>query len=321
MNRLERLLDLAHVLLSTREPITLAELREVFADYQGENLESARRKFERDKAALLELGLSVVYVDDEDEGRAGYVIDEKSSFLPEASFTEQERALLHAAARGALDAGDSPYADSLKLALAKIDADGSPSDRLVVRGTPASGRELELLQELTQAIAERKRVVLRYQKRDGSTSERPVEGYGVFRHERAWYLVGFDRLRGEQRTFRLSRIDAVKIDEKGGRGAHYQIPADFDLDAAARLDPLRFAIHAPMRCTVRIEPEVAFLVEKRWGPADEDGVITLETTNADRLVEEVLSLGARVELLEPPELRASVAEELRTILRAHEAQS
>jgi predicted DNA-binding transcriptional regulator YafY len=319
MNRLERLLDLALVLLRAREPVTLAALRDAFPDYRGENPESARRKFERDKAALLELGLSVRYVDDElDEAESGYVIDAKSSFLPETSLTEQERSLLYAAARGAIESGVSPYADSLRLALAKIGAEQSGSDRLVIRGTPASREELGLLQQLTSAIADRKRVVLRYTKRDGSSGDRAVEGYGVFRHERAWYFVGLDGLRQERRTFRLSRIESVKIDPRGGKGAHYQIPLDFDLDAAARIDPLAFALHAPVRCKVRIEGEVAFLVERRWGRADERGEIGFETTNVDRLVEEVLSLGARVELLEPAELRTAIARELRAIIAAHE---
>jgi predicted DNA-binding transcriptional regulator YafY len=319
MNRLERLLDLALVLLRAREPVTFAALRDSFADYRGENPESARRKFERDKAALLELGLSVRYMDDElDDSEPGYVIDAEASFLPVTSYSDQERALLYTAARGTIDSGVSPYADALRLALAKIGAEAEPSDRLVVRGTPASREELDLLERLTTAIADRKRVILRYAKRDGASSERVVEGYGVFRHERAWYFVGLDHLRGERRTFRLSRIQAVGVDRKVGKGAHYQVPEDFDLDAAARIDPLSFELHAPVACKVRVEREVAFLVEPRWGEADAQGEITFETTNVDRLIEEVLSLGARVELLEPAELRGTIAGELRRIIRAHE---
>jgi predicted DNA-binding transcriptional regulator YafY len=319
MNRLERLLDLALVLLRAREPVTFAALREDFSDYRGDNPESARRKFERDKAALLELGLSVRYVDDElDENEPGYVIDAEASFLPETSLSEQERALLVAAARGAIDSGTAPYADSLRLALAKIGAEGSSSDRLVIRGAPATREELDLLERLTTAIADRKRVVLRYTKPDGTSSERVVAGYGVFRHERAWYLVGLDHSRSERRTFRLSRIESVSVDPKGGKGTHYEVPEDFDLDAAARIDPLAFELHPPVICKVRVEPEVAFLVERRWGKADDRGEIVFETTNVDRVVEEVLSLGARAELLEPPEARVAIASELRSIIEAHE---
>ena len=246
------------------------------------------------------------------------MIDAASSFLPETSLTEQERALLYAAARGAIESGVSPFPDSLELALAKIGAEASAGARVVVRGTPASPEELSLLQQLTSSIADRKRVLLSYTKPNGTSSERSVEGYGVFRHERAWYLVGLDRSRDERRTFRLSRIASVRIDTKGGKGAHYSVPDDFDLDVAARLDPLFFGIHAPLRCTIRVEPELAFLVERRFGAAGEDGTISFETTNADRVVEEVLALGARAEILAPATLRDQMASELRAIIAAHE---
>ena len=56
MNRLERLLDLVHVLQTARAPVSLEALRELFPDYADGNADATRRKFERDKAELARIG-------------------------------------------------------------------------------------------------------------------------------------------------------------------------------------------------------------------------------------------------------------------------
>ena len=61
MERLERLLDLVHVLQSAREPVPLSTLKEVFRDYGEGSGDAVRRKFERDKAELARIGLVLRY--------------------------------------------------------------------------------------------------------------------------------------------------------------------------------------------------------------------------------------------------------------------
>ncbi len=76
MERTERLLDLVALLLDAREPISWAELREHFpADYGGISDDAAERKFERDKAELLELGLPLTYIQGDDDRKDGYIVD------------------------------------------------------------------------------------------------------------------------------------------------------------------------------------------------------------------------------------------------------
>src|SRR5215468_5329225 len=100
MERTERLLDLVALLLDAREPITWAELREAFPeDYGAPSDEAAERKFERDKAELLELGIPVTYIQGDDERRDGYVVDREEYYLPEIGLTPEELALLYAPAQ------------------------------------------------------------------------------------------------------------------------------------------------------------------------------------------------------------------------------
>ena len=91
MERTERLLDLVALLLDAREPITWAELRESFPeDYGAPSDEAAERKFERDKAEILELGIPVAYVQGDDERKDGYVVDREKYYLPEVGLTPEE---------------------------------------------------------------------------------------------------------------------------------------------------------------------------------------------------------------------------------------
>src|SRR5438132_1063198 len=57
MEPLERLLNLVGLLLETEYPMTFEEIRRTLPAYGGDNLDSAKRKFERDKDILREYGV------------------------------------------------------------------------------------------------------------------------------------------------------------------------------------------------------------------------------------------------------------------------
>lgn len=317
MKRLERLLDLVHVLQSSREPVTLSALKEAFADYRGSNDESMRRKFERDKAELAALGIVLRYIDDED--RTGYVLDTEATYLPEIELDEEDRALLATAAQAALATPGFPHRRALRLALAKLGTDPADDERALLRvGHRAERAGAEHVEALSEAVAERRRVRFTYRRPDGQTADRVVDAYGIFLREGAWYLIGQDHARGAMRVFRASRMEAPSVDEGG---PHFEVPEGFSVAAYRSVSPLRWSVHEPMRAEVWVDPEVAFLVERDWGAADEAGVFTVETSNLDFLVDQVLTLGRRAELRSPPEARARVVEALRAVLAAHEGSA
>lgn len=321
MRPVERILAVAQFLLKARRAVTFQEIAAAFPAYQSENIDSAKRKFERDKDAIRELGLAINYVEETPfEAESGYRIEAGESFLPPFKMSDAERALLVAAANDARESGISPFPEALRTAVAKIGAEGARDPSLIIREQPPSEREIECVQTLSLAIAERCGVEIVYERTDGTRSERRVDGYGLMFRQGAFYLVGHDHLRGGERLFRCSRIVELRPLPKNHERSRYEIPASFSLQAQRRLDPLHFNVHAPLRATVRLDPELHFLVKKRWGEPDEAGVFTIETGNIDRLITEVLSFGKRAELLEPREAREEIARALRAILEAHEAK-
>lgn len=351
MDRLQRLLDLVHVLRQSKAPVPLETLRAHFVDYRGENEQSTRRKFERDKAELSKLGLTLRYVSDEEAGD-GYVLDD-DAFLPEIALELPEYALLGAAARAALSDRSFPFPVALRLALAKLDADhGDEADASFRLTTFAStdaytgGDAAEsrgVLEALSDALVRRKRVHLRYRRpadrhapegtsvsADGSLtttgfveSERDVDPYGISLRRGAWYLVGHDHHSSSIRVFRVNRVTAIEVNPSKPGSPDFELPEDFALDSVLAVSPLGFPLHAPERVVVEVDRDVAFMMERRWGAPTGDATrervrFEFETSNVDYVVDHVLELGRHAVLLEPPRGRALLRESYAAIVAAHE---
>ena len=134
--RTERLLNLLTLLLNSRRAISLREIRELdeFGAYDTEDPKSGERAFERDKAALLELGVPLRWVaapqqDDEDDGAGGYVIDQERYFLPELQLTPGDLALLSIAGAAAASLEGFPDKAAVVRALAKLGFDVEEAGR------------------------------------------------------------------------------------------------------------------------------------------------------------------------------------------------
>ena len=320
MDRLERLLDLVHVLQHARAPVTLTELKESFSDYTIGSDEAIRRKFERDKAELARIGLVLRYLDEDDE--PGYVLDVEASYLPSLELNESERGVLATAAKAALADPSFPHRRGLRLALAKLGA--SVREDTVGRSVAIhhyEGGDADdhgRVEALGAALTARKRVQMVYRRYGAEhPTEREVDPYGLFLRAGSWYLVGFDHLREQVRIFRLSRIESAQMNDRKPAHPDFEVPADFDLKRMLGASPLHYPVHASTLAVIRIHSDVAFLAERIWGPPRADGLFEVETTNLGHLVDQVLSFGLRGELLEPPQARDAIRDSLQRVLAVH----
>src|SRR5574342_1235182 len=168
MQKAERLLDLAAFLLRAAEPVSWREIQEQFPeDYGGASGEAAIRKFERDKAELLELGIPVRYLSGDEDRAAGYLVDREEFYLPDLGLPPEDLALLYLAGSAALARGQFPYARDLAHALNKLSfaarAPGaSEAAGLAARqlSAPEDGDGVDVgarVEELSRAIAHVKR--------------------------------------------------------------------------------------------------------------------------------------------------------------------
>jgi proteasome accessory factor B len=331
MQKDQRLLDLAALLLKAAEPVSWREIQEQFPEDYGGKGEAAIRKFERDKADLLELGIPVRYVAGDEDLPAGYVIDRDEFYLPDLKLAPEDLALLYLAGSAALANGSFPYVRDLAHALNKLSfaarAPGaSEAAAIAARQLSADegpdGGVAGRLEELSRAVAQRKRVHLAYHGAERrERTERDVEPYGLFQQGGAWYLVGWCRLRDAIRTFHVARIETLAVNAAAPRTPDYAARKDFSLADHARREPWEYGHHAPVRCRVRLEAAASAEVLASFGPRariKEEGsgaVVEVEASNVEGLLRHVLALGDHAEVLSPKPLRDRAREVLAGLAR------
>jgi predicted DNA-binding transcriptional regulator YafY len=306
LDRLERITDLLLVLLDTPRPLSLREIAHRVPGYPDSH--GARRQaFERDKRLLRDEGVPVLVVTIGGEDQLGYRVDPDAYYLPDLGLEAEEQAALNLAVAG-VHLGE-PIGHQ---ALLKLGAGGESP----LRESPVplvdlpSFDGLAALPALFDAI--RIKAVVDFGYRGES---RHVDVAGLRFRSGHWYLIGFDRDRGEARTFRVDRIDG---DPELGPRDSARLPHDFDTDRTFDRDPWQFGSGDDVEVDILVDGAesgrvVAELGEGAVVERGEDGtvVVRLSVTDTGALILWVLDLLDHAEVLRPPEVRAEVMERLR----------
>lgn len=176
--------------------------------------------------------------------------------------------------------------------------------------------DADTLLTLARATRDHVRVQLSYVDRDGAATERRVEPYGLVATGRRWYLMCFDLDRDDWRTFRLDRVAAVEAGTWRFRPREHGDPADH-VQRSVTTEVYRHRavarVHAPGAVVRARVPGSVGQVE------DVDAGTCLLRFGGDDLGFLALHLGAlghEFEVLEPPELRAEVAQMAERLARA-----
>lgn len=165
--------------------------------------------------------------------------------------------------------------------------------------------DAQRLAELACACRDQSRVAFDYGDRLGRASTREVEPQAVVHFESRWYLVAWDPLRSDWRTFRIDRIAGPCT-----IGAHFRPrrpPARGNLRrfiaesvaVAPYTAQARVVLHAPQPEMARRIPANAALLE----PLDEGRCLLRCGAHAlDHLAGWLLALDVAFEVIEPPAL-------------------
>lgn len=330
MDRTERLLDLVALLLDNREPITWAELREHFPDDYGRGSdEAAERKFERDKAELLDLGIPIRWIQGDDEQKDGYVVERESYYLPEVGLSPEELAVLYAAGSAALQSEAFPGRQDLAHALRKIGFFAgkdvpTPRVRMELGAVRTDASQIAArLESLWTAASSRKFVELGYwSPRKQEHTRRRVDPYGLALRRGIWSLVGYCHLRQGIRTFHVHRIGELEVNSARPRSVDFEVPKDFKLDDYVASVPWRHRFHDPLEVTLTLHGELAPMAARLFPDEQlrtEDGVTTVvvRATFLDGLLRHLLSLGPGCKVRAPQQATARFAELVERVLERH----
>jgi proteasome accessory factor B len=321
MKKAERLLDLIAFLLNNRRPVTFQQIQNAFPeDYAEGGEEAISRKFERDKADIVKMGLPLKFTDDDEFDEGGYIIDRESYALSKIGLSPDELAILCLAGSAVLELGASPFTQDLILALNKIGYAASeeeqpgwfpyrvlPDNRL---SQAVALRRKEYLESLRRAIADHKNVVLVYHGlwRD-EKSQRTVSPYGLVCRQGTWILVGRCHMREAVRVFHVDRITGLEVNRFQPKTPDFEFPAGFKLEEVVARHPWEIGAHDPVTAVVRFEAPVAGVLAAELGPVarkvEEDGdarILHLEVRYLDGLLPTILWYRDKAQVLEPPEL-------------------
>src|SRR5438132_8150330 len=295
--------------------LTLLELlqayRRLSAGELARRLGVAPRTVRRYVSTLREIGIPV----DAEAGRHGGYRLRPGYKLPPLMLTDDEALAVVLGLLAGRRLGLVAATAAVEGALAKLDRVLPDALRDRIRGTQEavglgltqrSGTELRfdagVLLALGAAAHDRRRVRISYQARNGQTTERTVDPYGVVFVSGRWYLSGWDHLRREARTFRLDRVRATSVAE-----TTFERPDGVDplthVQQSIAAAPWPWSVEALLSLSMadaqdRVSPTVGTLEQRP------DGVLLrLGADGLDWAARYLVGLGCRFTVVTPPELR------------------
>lgn len=309
----ERLMNLLIMLLVQKHYVAKDRIRSIL--YAASSDEAFEKMFERDKEELRSLGvpIEVGQIDAFFGDEPGYRIRPDEFALPEISLEADEAAVIGLATKVWEHA---KLAEATTEAVRKLTALGIPLDVAALDIVePRLSADEPSFDSFLEATQERTPVEFDYLRSgQDSVSTRHLEPWGVARYSGRWYVVGLDTDRGEERVFRLSRVqgEARKVGDPGS----YDVPPGTDLTAVARrLAPAPSidravvlvrsgAGHGLRRIADEVEPGVSGPDERtRW-----DRLVL--TSGGLGLLDELLGYGSDVYVEEPTSLREGLVARL-----------
>lgn len=317
----ERLMNLALCLLGTRRPLSKRELRgsiEAYVEAAGPEGSAAgsddafNRMFERDKDDLRELGLVIETVENLD-GETGYLARRDSNRLPPVQLDAEEAAALGLAARVWQQAR---LAGAASGALQKLRAAGMPEADNPYEHSAIEPRipvHEAAFEPLMLACRDRRPVVFEYRK---ATAARPgtrhVEPWTLECWRGHWYLAGWDRDRGAERVFRLSRITG-RVRSRAGA---FTAPVP-DVVTVRETVESWAGETATRSARIRLRAGAGYPLRSRATSTRElgDGWDELEIPYGHGLDAWLVEFGPDVVVLEPADLRADVVDRLRAVAK------
>ena len=276
--KVQRWLDLIAFLAARHFPVAVEQVMEGVPAYASDWAEgddtaraSVRRKFERDKDELRDVGIPIETVRYRvgygHEEAEGYRLRDRDFYLPylqlialdpkrgepagklrrprsadKLEIAEKDVSSALLGLRRVMSVPQFPLAREARSAYRKLTFDlgsGGEGDAPILYASAPEAEELRgALKALSDALLRRKTVAFRYRGmyRDDVT-ERTVRPYGLLFQHAHWYLIGHDEGRDDLRVFRVGRMEDVAVNPRRANSPDFAVPDDFDMDRFIGKEP------------------------------------------------------------------------------------
>ncbi|GAA1330176.1 helix-turn-helix transcriptional regulator [Pseudonocardia xinjiangensis] len=277
----------------------------------ADRLEVSVRTLRRDIDRLRELGYPV----EANRGVDGGYQLAPGAALPPLVLDDEEAVALAVGLQTAVQSGVSGVAESSVRALAKVVQVMPPRLRRRVEalramtvpatwgGAAGSTVDPGDLTVLAQACRDTERLEFGYTASSGERTERHVEPLRLVPLGRRWYLVAYDLVRHDWRSFRLDRLDRPR--STGTRFRARELPAE---DAATFIQERMGQLPASYAVEVLVDAPAGTVRRHigRWATVEEADehrcVVRMRTDSLDWPAMALGSLGAEFTVQSPPEL-------------------
>lgn len=298
--KLDRLLSITMALLNQTR-ISAAALAEQY--------EVSLRTIYRDMETINQAGIPIVSFPGADGGyeiMPNYRVDKQ--FLSLEDFLSISTAL-----RGVQSVLDNQSITSLidKFGALKSDSTQQTDSISMDLNLTPSNKEKDKITPLHQAVRETRIVQFEYMDIGGNETTRIIEPMGLYLRRYIWYVYGFCLKRKDLRTFRLSRINQLKLLSETFIRRNYTLEdVAHNRNVSDRPNPFNVSLlfKPTMKTTVRDTFDYA-LIEAL--PDDFTRVIA-QYYSVEHAVQNILSFNTHVIVSEPPEvvneLRLRIAE-------------
>jgi len=342
VTRAERWLNLLAFLVDHRLPVAREEIFTEVEDYKrdwivGDEVlrESVRRKFERDKSGLREIGVIIepggkISSPHSDQDVDGYRLKPADLYLPcvevagqrpaagrpyaslpSLSLKSEEFLILRRAAERVRALGDTALGASAASAIRKLSFDLpelEPGVRELAFQAPVDEGFHAVFGVLRQGVEERRPVVCTYYSIGKDVeSRRVIEPYGLLLSWGVWYCVARAREREALRVFRVSRMrEAALLEEE----PKFTVPPEFSVRDYLDRAPWELSEDPPVRVRVRIAfPHSRWVLAEGLGEVlestDEEGgaLLAFQVRAVDPFVRWLLPFGAQARVQDPAFIR------------------
>jgi len=302
-DRVERLTNLLALLLETNQPLSLVQIAGELSGQYPEADQARRASFERDKAALRDIGVPIeteIVAGGPYAGQTVYRIDRRAYELADLELDPDEMRALQVAV-AAVRTGSAAGQEAIwKLGGAL--GDERPPVSAVVPDRP----ELPVIRS---AVASRSTIEFSYR-----GEPRRLDPWGLLLRGGFWYVIGHDHDRDEQRTFRVDRFDPDPDGITVGEPGSYERPPSFDPRSAFPADPKEIGHDAfdGVQALVHVDHLRAAAVERELGGErvvrrDDQGiVVSVPASNLPAFRSWVLGLLEHAVVLEPVDVRGDI---------------
>ena len=304
MSKFERLLFLLD-LIRSKPGLQIAEL--------SKECKISGRSVYRDIATLCKAGVPIGF-------DQGYRLL-SSAFLPPLNLNLKEYLVLKLGLTNSVLSKNEIFQKTSQQILNKIDSGLNPE--LKNRITPESepfkvdvkessemNKQILWFKPLELAILNNQRVRLTYETLQSGETVREIEPYGLVFKRHAWYLVAYDRLREDYRTFRLSRVKKLSLlDQTFARDKSFSLEKYFEGSwEMYQGETIDFKIRFWGKGAKVIETGKRHPTEKIEKLKDGSVIYSASAKGEEEILRWILTFGEEAEILQPVSLKEKMQE-------------